>query len=248
MRTLAVLLPAYNEAENIARVVRDVAAQHIAGVSIEVLVVDDGSRDDTARLAAGAGARVISHPQNRGVGAAFRTGVDAAREAGVDFLLHMDSDGQILARDVPRVAEPVLAGRADLAMGSRFMRGEAPPANLEAWKGAALHLTARGLGLLTGSHLTDLSCGIRCMNRRVLEVLAPSFDYDYIQETLLQALAAGATVEDVPVAPLYEVEPARAAMSSRVFRYGTRFLGMTAYGLFHFYRARARQRLGWSPS
>src|SRR5579883_865456 len=120
MPSLWVVLPAHNEAAHIADVV---AAVRIDGVEVHALVVDDGSRDATAELARGAGAEVISHPKNRGVGAAFRTGRDRAVEAGADYLVHMDSDGQILASEIPLLAAPVLRGDADLAIGSRFSTG-----------------------------------------------------------------------------------------------------------------------------
>src|SRR5438876_10410188 len=120
MKSLWVLLPAYNEARNIAGVVEGVRAVRIDGVRIVPLVVDDGSRDETAALARAAGAEVIAHPKNRGVGAAFRTGRDHALAAGADFLVHMDSDGQVLPSEIPLVFEPVRRGEADLALGSRF--------------------------------------------------------------------------------------------------------------------------------
>lgn len=240
--SLWIVLPAYNEAANIARVVAGVRAQTFPGVTATVVVVDDGSRDDTARLATEAGAVVLRHERNRGVGAGFRTGLEAARAAGVDFLAHMDSDGQFHAEDLPRVVAPVVAGDCDLALGSRFVPGVPTPPNLARWKATALHLVARGVGLATGSHLTDLSCGIRCMNRRMIEQISPTFDYDYIQETLVQAVAARARICDVPVTPIYG-EEGNTGMSGRTFRYGRRFLGLTAFSLWQFYRQRAKELL-----
>lgn len=242
MKRLDVLLPAFNEAAQIAGVVRGVLALKILGVEITALVVDDGSQDDTAKLAQAAGAQVITHPHNRGVGAAFRTGVLEARRKGVELLVHMDSDGQFLATDVPKVVAPVLAGQADLALGSRFVTGTPPP-GLDRWKALALSAVSRGVGLATGYRLSDVSCGLRCMNRLLIETVNPTFDYDYIQETLLQALAASARVVDVPVTPLYEDAFVKPGMSSRTLRYGRRFLGLTAYGLFGFYRTRAQRLL-----
>src|SRR4051794_37702922 len=108
MPSLIVLLPAYNEAENIAEVVAGVRAVRIEGVEITPLVVDDGSKDDTAAIARAAGARVLVHPKNRGVGAGFRTGRDQAVADGADFLIHMDSDGQVDPAEIPLLAGPVL--------------------------------------------------------------------------------------------------------------------------------------------
>jgi glycosyltransferase involved in cell wall biosynthesis len=238
--SLFVLLPAYNEAAHIADIVARVRAVELDAATVHALVIDDGSRDRTAELARDAGAEVLSHPVNRGVGAAFRTGRDHALAAGADYLIHMDSDGQVLPEEVPLVFAPVASGEADLALGSRFLDGARPP-YLDAWKAWGLHTLARSVGLATGRRLTDLSCGFRCMNRRILEAVRPTFDYDYIQETLIQALAAGARVKEVPVTVRYEPEPARPGMSGHTLRYTRRFLGLTAFSLAGFYRERARQ-------
>jgi dolichol-phosphate mannosyltransferase len=173
------------------------------------------------------------------VGAAFRTGRDAAVTAGVDYLIHLDSDGHILPEEIPLVFDPVRSNTADLALRSRFQGGSAPE-NMARWKAAGLHSVARGVGLATGYHLNDMSCGFRCMNRRVLEAVRPAFDFSYIQETLIQALAAGARVVDVPVTALYEREPERTGLSGKTLRYSARFFGLTAYAMANFYRARAR--------
>jgi hypothetical protein len=101
---------------------------------------------------------------------------------------------------------------------------------------------ARTIGVLTGTTLSDLSCGFRCMNRRILEAVRPTFDYDYIQETLIQALAARARIAEVPVTVLYEEEPAaQRGMSRQTLRYGRRFMLLTAYSMAQFYAARARR-------
>jgi glycosyltransferase involved in cell wall biosynthesis len=219
-------------------VVKSVLALQIPGVVVTALVVNDGSRDDTARLAQEAGARVLSHERNRGVGAAFATGLRCVKEEGVEFLAHMDADGQLLASDIPRVFSPVQEGRCDLCLGSRFVRGTEPPAHFARWKGMALSTVAQGVGLLTGYRLSDISCGLRCMNRQVIEALHPSSDYDYIQETLLQALAARVRVCDVPVTALYEAE-GKKGMSASTLRYSRRFLKLLGRGLYQFYRTRS---------
>jgi glycosyltransferase involved in cell wall biosynthesis len=235
-RRVCVLLPAFNEAGNIGTVVRAVKAVDLPGFVVTVLVVDDGSKDETAELARAAGAEVVSHPENRGVGAAFRTGAEWARGHGVEFFLHMDSDGQIDAAEIPLLLEPVAAGEADIAIGTRFAAGS--PRALEGWKAGGLQIAARTVGVLTGQPLSDLSCGFRCMNRRVLDEVSPSFDFDYIQEVLIQALASGARLVEVPVHVRYDLPGRRPGMSARVVRYGTRFLGLTAWALAGFYKRR----------
>ena len=233
---LCVLFPAHDEAESIAGLVARARAVALPGVDVTLLVVDDGSTDDTGALAERAGATVLRHARNRGVGAAFRTGRDWALAHGFDFLVHLDADGQLLPEELPLVVTPVLRGDADLALGSRFI-GKPPP-NLGRWKALALAGAARGVALATGYRLSDMSCGFRCMNRHVMQSVRPTFDVDYIQETLIQALAVGARVVAVPVTVYYATSPSRKGLSKRPLRYGSRFLGLTAFALLDFYRRR----------
>jgi len=234
MRRLCVLLPAYNEEEHIGDVVRKIRQISIPDLQIVPLVVNDGSKDKTAQLAKEAGAIVLSHVTNLGVGAGFKTGVDYAKREGFDFLLHMDSDGQVDPADIPKLTAPVLAGEIDLALGSRFC--ERRPENLKWWKAFLLQSLTRSLGLLTGYKLTDISCGFRCMNRKVLDVLEPHFQYDYIQESLIQALAIRARVRDIQANIHYDVEGG--GMSNRPIRYMSRFLSIMSVALLNFYIVR----------
>jgi len=108
---LVILIPALNEAASIAGVI-DSMPKKIEGVDqIEVLVVDDGSTDDTAQLAQNAGATVISHPFNQGVGMAFNTGLAAALEMGADIMVNIDADGQFSPKDIPVLIAPIIEGK-----------------------------------------------------------------------------------------------------------------------------------------
>ena len=225
-----VILPALNEAAHIGDLVSELRAQTELSIGPPtVLVVDDGSRDATAEIARAAGAEVVSHPKNRGVGAAFRTGVEWVRAHDFDLLAHMDSDGQVLPSDLPLLLEPVAADECDLAIGSRFA-GERPE-GMAAWKAMALSGFARGVSALMGQSLRDHTCGFRCMNRKVIAALSPTFDYDYITESLVQAAAVGARIHEVPITVLYP--PDHGGMSRRVVRYSSRLLGTTAHAYYH---------------
>lgn len=122
--SLYVVVPAYNEAGAVGRVVGQ-----LKDYGYQVVVVDDGSVDGTGQIARDSGATVLTHLLNRGQGAALKTGIDYALGRGADVIVTFDGDGQHRAEEIARVAEPILAGRCDVVLGSRFMDGQSqvPP-------------------------------------------------------------------------------------------------------------------------
>lgn len=113
------VIPAWNEAKNIGEVVSRVKPQ-----VTEVVVVDDGSADNTADIALAAGATVLRHPINRGQGAALRTGTQYALEQKADVIVHFDADGQFVASEIPEAAAPVISSDVEAVFGSRFLDKE----------------------------------------------------------------------------------------------------------------------------
>ncbi len=153
-----VVIPAYNEGEMIARVVRSVT-----GMGFDVVVIDDGSADNTADAASAAGAWVVRHPINLGQGAGLQTGIDFALSRGADHLLTFDADGQHQAADLHRLLEPLRDGRADFALGSRFLGSTVgAPGSRKVLLRAATWFTR----LASGMALTDAHNGLRGMRRR----------------------------------------------------------------------------------
>jgi len=232
MTRACILLPAYNEANHIGQLIDQI--QHVKNnlPNLVILVVNDGSSDQTGPIAQRNGAVVLSHPRNQGVGAAFRTGIEWALKEGFDYLLHMDSDGQISPSDIPSLTNPVINGEFDLALGSRFKQGRRP-LNMSPWKAWALYTAARIIGLLTGYNLSDISCGFRCMNREVMQNLKPHFNYDYIQESLIQALAMRPHLIEVTANVHYDT--IQKGMAKHVMRYCWNFVLITFYAMTNFY-------------
>lgn len=238
------LLPAFNEAGRIGAVIRGVRALELPDAATEIVVVDDGSADETRRVAADAGARVIPLVRNLGVGAALARGLALGRAEGFDYLVHIDADGQIDPAHIPAVLAPVREGRADAAIGSRFLSGR--PAYLSATKAAALGILARLVGLAVDAPLTDLSCGVRALNKAALAAARPRFESDYIQETLLQFFGAGLRVVEVPVAAVGR--GGARGLSGRALSYTTRYLLLLAWALAGFYLARLRRLASPAPA
>ena len=195
---LCVMMPALNEEATVGEVIARVP-RHLPGISeITVVVVDDGSTDDTRRIALEAGAIVVSHTSNLGVGRAFQTGVEKALELGADYLVNVDSDGQFDPDDISKLLEPLLEGRADGTTASRFIdRSLTPvmkPVNYYGNLAMALIVSA-----LVGRRFHDVTCGFRAYTRDTLLRLNLHADFTYTQETLLDLTFKGLNVEEVPI-------------------------------------------------
>jgi len=205
---VSVVIPAYNEEEGIAAVVAAVLARRPWR---EVLVVDDGSTDRTAERAAGAGARVVRHPYNKGNGAAVKTGV---REATGEVVLLMDGDGQHDPADADRIVGPV--GIHDMVIGARSARDQE---KVRALGNAAFRAVA---SWLTGRPIPDLTSGFRAARRdRLLEILhlLPN-GFSYPTTSCLAFLKAGHNVAFEPI----RARPRVTASKIRLGRDGVRFL------------------------
>ncbi|MFQ5802870.1 MAG: glycosyltransferase family 2 protein, partial [Candidatus Methylomirabilales bacterium] len=197
MAKTLVAIPAYNEEVALGSVVLK-AREYVD----EVLVVDDGSQDDTSRVASMALATLLSHRENLGKGAAIRTAFDYARRNGHEVLLLMDGDGQHDSDDIPTVMEPVLDGGADVALGKRWGKADGMPLLRRAGKRALDYTTAA----FTGS-VTDSQCGFRAFSRRAIETLdLHSAGFGAESEILIQAEEAGLKVAEVPINSRYDVE------------------------------------------
>ncbi len=196
-----VIVPAFNESGAIGNTVRQVLASlaSLAPVEAHVLVVDDGSCDDTALRAAGAGAMVVRLPFNLGIGGAVQTGYRYARAHGYDIAIQVDGDGQHDPAYVGRLCLPLLEGRADMAIGSRFLAGK------EGFRSSMLRrMGIRFFGflirLLTGFTITDPTSGFRACNRRLIEVFADHYPCDYPEpEAVVVARRLGHVLVEVPV-------------------------------------------------
>jgi glycosyltransferase involved in cell wall biosynthesis len=195
-RRRAAVVPAFNEADTVASVIAEIRA---VDPGMEIVVVDDASFDKTAVIAAEAGARVLRLACNLGIGGAVQTGYQAARELGCDLVVQVDGDGQHDPQELPLILEPVLDGRADIVIGSRFAGGgkyRAPP-----MRRLGMRVFAAFVSLLTGKSLSDTSSSFRAMNRRALSLFAVDYPHGYLEtiEATVMAVRYGLRIEEVPV-------------------------------------------------
>lgn len=192
---IAILIPAYNEADNIG-VVLDQMPAEVCGVRTEVLVVDDGSRDGTGDVAAEHGALVARHVTNRGGGAALRTGYRLMVESGAEIVVTLDADGQHLPSEMPRLVEPVLSGEVDVAHGSRVL-GHADRNHFARELGIVFF--NRLVSFITRTHVTDCSNGYRAVRTTVLPQLVLRQEQFHTSEFMIEAIKRGIPAKEVPI-------------------------------------------------
>jgi len=191
--SILALIPAWNEAAHIQPVLEGVRAY------LPVLVVDDGSTDDTSALSEAAGATVVRHDQNRGKGAALGTGYAWALEQGYDAVLTLDADGQHDPADLPKFLAAYQAGAGDLIIGRRDFSQMPFPRRI------ANHLGSWLLSLALGVRIHDNQSGYRIYTRRVLEGWHPtSTGFEQEVEVIIRAVRKGLRIGWVEIRTIYD--------------------------------------------
>lgn len=178
---LLAIIPALNEEETVGDVVRSVQALTDA----DVLVIDDGSRDRTVERAVEAGATVLSHPFNLGVGAALRTGFRYARSHGYDVVVQVDGDGQHEVGEAKRLAEAIEGG-SDLVVGSRFEAGF----ETSRLRRFSMRVLSRHVSKYLGVTITDTTSGFRAFGATAIDRFADAYPRAYLSDTVEALLLA----------------------------------------------------------
>jgi glycosyltransferase involved in cell wall biosynthesis len=217
-RKLVVVIPALDEAETIGSVVAAVPREVPLVDEVEVIVVDDGSSDDTTAIAIAAGAdRVERHRTNRGLVAAFRTGMNAALAAGADVVVQLDGDGQHDPRQLPRLVAPILEGGADVVVGVRPL---ADATEISTTRRRGNQLGSWMFRRVVNLPISDATSGYRAFSREALLRLNVISEYTYTLETLIRAARMRLAVAEVVIPAL----PRRVG-ESRMTRSVTRYVG-----------------------
>lgn len=221
MTTLVIQIPCYNESQTLPLVLASLPRQ-VEGVSrVLWLVIDDGSTDSTAEVARRGGVDcVVRHVTNRGLSAAFLTGLREAVRLGADIIVNLDGDNQYVAADIPRVIRPILEGHAEIVVGARPI--EAIP-HFSAWKKALQRLGSRVVRFLSGTDVVDAPSGFRAFSRRAALSLNVFNPYSYTLETIIQAGRKGIPIVSVPVRVNPPTRPSR--LSRGTVHYVRRSIG-----------------------
>jgi glycosyltransferase involved in cell wall biosynthesis len=192
---IAIIIPSYNAAASIRRVI-----EGVSGYGLAIVVVDDGSTDATSQVAGNAGALVLRHPLNRGKGVALRTGFWFILQRGYKAAITMDADGQHDPASIPSFIRAYEQGRGEIVIGSRAREFKAMSHLRRFWN----RLGARAVSGLINASLTDTQSGFRLITREVLQGLPlRATGYEGELELLLKACKRGHTVVEIPVTTCY---------------------------------------------
>jgi glycosyltransferase involved in cell wall biosynthesis len=194
---ITVGLPAYNEEKNIAKII-----VQLKKVADQIIVCDDGSTDSTSIIAESLGAIIIKHPKNLGYGSAIRSIFLKSREINSEVLVTIDSDGQHKIEDIEKVVKPVIDGRADVSIGSRFLDKHD---NAPKYRKLGINIITKVTNSSLSEKITDAQSGFRAYNNKVLQALTPSDSGMGIStEILIKSSNLGFKIAEVPTEIQYE--------------------------------------------
>ena len=213
---LVIQIPAWNEEEHLTEAVAALPTEVAGFDRVEVLVIDDGSDDETARVATDAGADVVRLPVHRGLAVAFAAGIDAALERGADVIVNTDADGQYDARDIPVLVAPILDGDAQMVIGDRQVHSIR---HFSATKKLLQKFGSWVVRKISRTEVTDATSGFRAISRTAALKLHVFTRFTYTLETILQAGEAGLKVVSVPIRT-----KAEETRPSRLFRSNTGYV------------------------
>lgn len=239
---LLVAIPCLNEDATIQKLIQDIP-RIINGVArIDVLVVDDGSIDQTVNESKKSGATVISHRSNRGVGAAFQSAITYAVENNYDLMINIDGDRQFNPADIPKLVDPILAGKADMVTASRFIDPAFTPL-MPKVKLVGNHMMSYLISRLVRCRYADVSCGFRGYSRESLLRLNLHGAFTYTQETFLEFAAQRLEIMEIPIQVKYFPER-KSRVANSIFKYAIN----TARIIFRGYRDYYPLRFFWGLS
>jgi glycosyltransferase involved in cell wall biosynthesis len=225
------IVPALNEEETVGRVIGEI---HAFDPGFDIVVVDDGSTDRTAGVAADRGAHVLRLPFNLGIGGAMQTGFRFAFEQGYDIAVQIDGDGQHDPSQLPAILGPVLSGEADLCVGSRFT-GEGAYRSSFARR-VGIKIFAGVVSTVVGQKVTDTTSGFRAVNRKGIALFAADYPHDYPEvEATVMCVKHKLRLMEVPVTMRERGGGESSITALRSVYYMTKVLLAIFVGLFRRY-------------
>jgi len=228
---IVAVIPALNEEITIASVIKKTSNYVDC-----VIVVDDASSDNTAKLARDAGAFVLKLPRRKKVGGVVKAGLEYVKKQMPDIVVTIDADGQHDPDDIPTLIYPIIEGRGDWVLGSRFLKEG--PSHHSVINSFGITFFSRIISFLTGQKITDVTSGFRALNYKVISGLDLKFEYDCYPEMTLMLCLEGFRMVEVPI----KDAPRRYGTSRvvvNVLSYGLKTMGIMFYTLL-------RKKIPWS--
>src|SRR3989344_2993468 len=192
---IIVTIPAYNEEKSIERVIYGIKQIMDSNkYKYKILVVDDGSKDNTAEIAKNSGAIVYSHPYNYGLAETFRTEMQKCLELKADIIIHTDADNQYSTEEIPNLINKIKQGN-DLVLGTRFGKGKYSGSFM---KGLGNKVFAKAFSNLFNIKITDTTTGFRAFNSKVAKLPVIN-NFTYTQEQIIRATKAKMKISEIPI-------------------------------------------------
>jgi glycosyltransferase involved in cell wall biosynthesis len=208
---LIIQIPCYNEAGTLAIALNALPRQVSGFDSVEWLIIDDGSQDDTIKVALENGVdHIVRHTRNQGLAKGFMNGLDACLRLGADIIVNTDADNQYNADDIPKLTAPILEGKADIVVGAR------PIETIEHFSPAKKFLQKLGSWVVRVASRTDIPdapSGFRAMSRAAAQRMMVFNDYTYTLETIIQAGQRDMAITSVPIRVNEDLRPSRLVKS-----------------------------------
>ena len=228
---LVVSIPAYNEEHTLGRVIDEIPKK-IPGVSeIQVVVVDDCSTDRTFDIARKKGAVVTRNKKNMGLAKSFKKGMEKALELGADIMVNTDADYQYNQKEIPKLTEPILAGRADVVLSHREVLSLS---HMPLQKKIGNSLATLITRLVSGYPVKDAQSGFRAFSREAMMRLVILSDYTYVQETIMESVFKGLAIEQVQC-EFRKRTGGKSRLISNIWNYAQR-AGVTILRTFTYYK------------
>lgn len=231
MIKLVIQIPCFNEAASLPATLLEIP-RHIEGVDcIEILVIDDGSSDETSEIARRWGVHHIArHRANRGLAAAFQTGLNASLAAGADIIVNTDADGQYCGADITALVQPILRAEADIVIGDRDVVRNAHFGML---KRQLQMLGSSVVQRLARTHVADAVSGFRAMSREAAQRITITTEFSYTTDMLIQAGRKRMAIVNVPVRTNKTLRPSRLFRSIPQFIINTCITMARAYTMYN---------------
>jgi len=220
---LTILIPAYGEEATIKQVIQEIPKSFESISETEIIVIDDGSSDNTAKIAKENGATVYSFSQNQGLAKAISYGFRKCLEHKADLLVILDADCQYDAREIPLILQPIMENKADIVLGDRQIN---QLDHMPFQKRVGNQMVSKVVSRLVGQTINDAQTGFRAFNKNALNKIHIFSTYTYTQETLLQAKYKGLKILEVPVTFRKRADESR--LISNIFTYAFQTVSLLA--------------------